>query len=116
MRIREARQSKGMTMKELGKRIGTTESAISLYERGLREPPFQALLMMAEELGTTVGYLLGAEEQKTVPALTVTENQLLEIFRQLNDDGQTACLTMARSLLLNFAQKNHTNFVNEVTG
>lgn len=39
MQIREARKAKGMTMKELGDRIGTTESVISLYERGLQQPP-----------------------------------------------------------------------------
>ena len=84
MRIKEARKAKGLTLKELGDRIGASESAVSLYERGRREPSFQTLLMLAEELDTTVGYLLG-EEQKTAPALTGTEKQLLDIFKQLDD-------------------------------
>lgn len=63
--IREARKAKGITMKELGNLVGATESAISLYERGMREPSYEILLKIAEELDTSVGYLLGAETKKS---------------------------------------------------
>mgnify|MGYP003571259672 CR=1 FL=1 len=62
--IKEARRAAKMTQKELGTRIGVSESAISQYESGNRQPDNTALLMMAEELGVSVGYLLGAETKK----------------------------------------------------
>ena len=62
--IRAARKAKGMTMKELGALIGTTESAVSYYETGKREPKYETLLMIAEALDTSVGYLMGYETKK----------------------------------------------------
>ena len=62
--IREARKAYGLTMKELGRRVGAAESSISQYETGRRQPDNEMLLKMAEELDTTVGYLLGAETKK----------------------------------------------------
>lgn len=62
--IRTARKEKGITMKELGALIGASESAVSLYERGKREPSYETLLMIAEELGTSVSSLMGEETKK----------------------------------------------------
>lgn len=59
--IRIARKAKGLTMKELGARVGVAESTISQYENGKRQPNNATLLKLAEELSTTVDYLLGEE-------------------------------------------------------
>lgn len=64
-RIREIRKARGLTMKELGAAIGLAESTISQYETGKRQPDNETLLSLAEQLGVTVGYLLGAEESAT---------------------------------------------------
>lgn len=92
MKIREARKAKGLTMKELGARVGTTESAISLYETGKREPPYQMLLMIAEELDTTVCYLLGIEQPNYTPKLSSDEQFILDSFRNFSQDGKKAVL------------------------
>ena len=66
MNIREKRKEKGITMKELGARIGCSESAISQYETGKRSPDYETLLKLAEELDTSVNYLLtGTDIQPT---------------------------------------------------
>lgn len=57
--IREYRTRLGMTMKELGDKVGVTESAISLYELGKRKPDYEMLLKLSEALGTDVNHLLG---------------------------------------------------------
>jgi transcriptional regulator with XRE-family HTH domain len=79
--IRAARKAKGLTMKELGTLIGTSESAVSLYETGKREPNYETLLMIAEALDTTVGYLLGTETEKAHG--TEAEGELLEYLEEL---------------------------------
>lgn len=61
--LREARRAKGLTMKQLGQLLGVTESAISFYENGKRQPSFELTGQMASILGVTVSYLLGEQEQ-----------------------------------------------------
>lgn len=58
-RIRTARKAKGITMKELGKLVGVSESAISMYETFKREPDNATLLSISSALGVSVDYLLG---------------------------------------------------------
>ena len=73
-RIREARKAKYLTMKELGKNIGVSESAVSMYETGRREPDHATLVNISNVIGVSVDYLLcctdipdPAEEIKSQP-------------------------------------------------
>ena len=45
-------------MKELGKKIGVTESAVQQYEVGKRKPDYEMLLKLSEALDCTVLDLL----------------------------------------------------------
>lgn len=56
--IRDIRKARHMTMKELGKKVGVTESAIQLYETGKRKPDYEMLLKLSEALDCTVLDLL----------------------------------------------------------
>lgn len=64
--IRIARKAKGLTMKELGTRIGVAESTISQYENGKRQPDNNMLLLLARELFTTIDFLLGDEHDSLI--------------------------------------------------
>ena len=64
MRLRELRKTKGITMKALGKEIGVSESTISLYETGKREPDFETLLKLGDYFGVSTDYLLGKNTKK----------------------------------------------------
>lgn len=66
--IRRLRKQKRLTMKELGSRIGCSESAISQYETGKRSPDYETLLKIAEELETSVNYLLTGEPDSSIPS------------------------------------------------
>ncbi|NCE63064.1 XRE family transcriptional regulator [Pseudoflavonifractor sp. 524-17] len=68
--LRATRKSKGLTMKELGEKVGVSESAISQYETGKREADFETLLKIGEVLDCSIDYLLRGEEQKKKPAPT----------------------------------------------
>lgn len=65
--IRKLRKQKGLTMKELASRIGCSESAVSQYETGRRSPDYETLLKIAEELETSVNYLLTGESDSYIP-------------------------------------------------
>lgn len=57
-RIKELREAKGLTGKDLANRVGVTPAAMSLYESGKREPSFGVLARIAEALHTTCDYLM----------------------------------------------------------
>ena len=51
MTIRELREKKGMTMKELGEAAGISEGMVSLVERGMRTPGVKTAKRLAKVLG-----------------------------------------------------------------
>lgn len=60
-RIRGLRKNAKLTQAQLGALVDCSESAISCYELGKREPDFESLLKIAESLGTSVQYILTGE-------------------------------------------------------
>ena len=62
-RIRKFRLAAGLTQAELAKKIGTTASAIGMYENGRREPSFDTLEDIALALGVTTQRLTVSEEE-----------------------------------------------------
>ena len=70
-RIRTLLKSSGMSQRELAERVGATESAVSKYISGEREPRAEVLANIATALGTTVEYLLGKSEGQETPFGTI---------------------------------------------
>lgn len=60
-RISEARKQKGMTQKELARKLYVTDKAVSKRERGLNFPDISILERVAEVLEISVVELLGIE-------------------------------------------------------
>ena len=60
-RIVEMLQKRGIKQKELAEQIGVTETAMSRYIAGTREPRPEMIANMATALHTTSDYLLGIE-------------------------------------------------------
>lgn len=70
--IRKLRTDLKMTMKELGEKVGLTESAIGMIERGERNPSFDKLPLIANALKTEPSFLMGWSDN------SVFENDLKE--------------------------------------
>ncbi len=49
--IKEARKAKGLTQKEVGAKLGISESAVNKYESGKENPTVITLQKVAEALG-----------------------------------------------------------------
>ena len=64
-RLRELRKGKGLTQDEFSKQSGLTRSAISMYERGEREPNFETLEKLADFFNVDMNYLLGKSDKTT---------------------------------------------------
>lgn len=101
-RIREVRKSRGLTMKQLGKKIGVTESAISQYETDKRQPDSVTLLKLSNLFDVSVDYLLGAatdkKEQPTVSdeLSDAVSMELLNMIRDASEAERRDMLDLLR--------------------
>ena len=75
------RRERGLTQAELAARLGISKSAVSMYERGNREPELELLQAMADQFGVSVSSLLGREE----PPLVNGDAELTAFLEQLRD-------------------------------
>jgi transcriptional regulator with XRE-family HTH domain len=66
-RIAEIREQGGLTQSGLARAIGTSQSAISQIEAGDRNPSYDMLRQIAEALGVTTAYLVGAKVEGLKP-------------------------------------------------
>ncbi|MGN8763976.1 helix-turn-helix domain-containing protein [Hornefia butyriciproducens] len=65
-RFKALRKMKKMTQEELAKSLGISKSAVSMYERGEREPQsLDDLEAIADFFNVDIDYLMGREEGST---------------------------------------------------
>ena len=73
-RIKEIRQEKNLSQTDIAKALGVTRQAISLYEKGDREPKLETWEKLADFFGVSVPYLQGIE--------TSTEDRIINILNK----------------------------------
>jgi len=61
IRLKEIRQARGLTQKELAQKIGVSTGAIGLYETNRRMPDLSTLKKLADALNVSADYLIGRE-------------------------------------------------------
>ena len=61
-RLRELRQDKHLSMKQLAKELNTTDAAISNWENEINEPKISYLVSIAQFFDVSTDYLLGLED------------------------------------------------------
>jgi len=89
MNLRKIREAKGMTAKDLGERIGVTESAICMYETGRRKPDYEKLLMLGEVLDCSVADIIGEKGLEDL-GFTAIERIIIQKYRSLDEYGKKA--------------------------
>ncbi|MFC7342187.1 helix-turn-helix domain-containing protein [Saccharopolyspora griseoalba] len=85
-RLRHLRRAAGLTLVELGERVGRAPSQLSLLENGHREPKLSLLRSLAEALGTTVDELLSkkAPNRRAELEIAVEKAQLDPVYQRLS--------------------------------
>lgn len=58
-RIRELRQAKGLSLRDMSEKINISADALAKYERGDREPKLETWQKLADFFGVSVPYLQG---------------------------------------------------------
>lgn len=107
-RLKEARNARNISAKELAEHLGINKSTIHRYEtgelKGIKHPTIQVI---AEYLNVNPDYLIGASDSmcavKDAEALmadiTDDEKMLLELFRRVPEENQQMVLDMIRIAL-----------------
>ena len=80
-RIKELRQSKGLTQAELAKKVGVTRQAVSLYEKGQIKPKIETRQKLAKYFGVSVTYIKG--ETKTEMLTKIINTMYLIICNRI---------------------------------
>ena len=107
-RVRECRIKKGMTQTELAEKLGyKSKSSITHIESG-RDIPRGMVAELAAVLDTTPSHLMGWDELPPASPLTTPEQQLLDLFRQLNAEGQQIVIDCAVGLVASGRYKKTT--------
>ena len=57
-KIRDLRKSQGLTCRQVGEMIGTSEAYVRAYEKGRRKPKLQAMMKLASALNVDVSVLI----------------------------------------------------------
>lgn len=77
--IRSLRSSKGITQKELGEKIGVSNSAVANYEKGYRAPLQDTLFRLSDYFEVPIDYFFPREFE---------ERNIIDIFNQLEPKRQ----------------------------
>ncbi|MFO7906190.1 MAG: helix-turn-helix transcriptional regulator [Pirellulaceae bacterium] len=99
-RLREARESRGLSQSELAERAGLQPSAVSHFETGRRSPSFHNLRKLSDALGVTIDYLLGRVDQSR--AVSPLAEKLYRHLGQMSQEDQENLADFANML----ARKN----------
>ena len=81
-KLREARDAKGISQSELARLLNTNHSIIGKYERDEVKPTVDVVRRLADNLDTTVGFLLGESEDMNLlkdPSMLKRLNEINEL-------------------------------------
>lgn len=92
--LRALRKERNLTMKELGAIIGVSESAVSQYETGKREPDYKLLESLSDFFDVSTDYLIGrtdANASSTAAVVTTIPGAFVPQFKKIPLVGSIAC-------------------------
>ncbi len=89
-RLKELRQEKNLTQKQLAAQIGVRNSIISFYEVGDRQPSVEIIIKLAAVFHVSTDYLMGIAPRKTLDIDGLSDSdvsilsQLVEALKKTN--------------------------------
>ena len=81
-KLKDMRSKRGLTQKDLAKRINKSVSAISAYESNAQTPPTDVLISIAQVLRVPLAYFvdLSCEESYSAKGLTASQKELVDLI------------------------------------
>ncbi|MBQ4556367.1 MAG: helix-turn-helix transcriptional regulator [Clostridia bacterium] len=96
--LRELLEDNNITQKQLAEELNIAATTVGNYIRGIREPDFEILKLVASYFNVTTDYLLDYRLDITK---THKEDELINIYRCLSDEKKELLLEQGK-LLVNF--------------
>lgn len=91
-RLKDLCKERGITIAQVERGAGLALTTIAKWNR--ITPGIDKVASVADYLGISIDELLG----RSVPEISAADRQILELFRQLNEDGQGAAVAMLQGL------------------
>ena len=70
--IKNLRKSKGLSQEELAIKLNVVRQTVSKWENGLSVPDSNMLILLADELDTSVSVLLGENSSDDIKTIVIT--------------------------------------------
>ncbi len=104
MRLKELREEKKITQKEVAEAIGGTQSNLAKWEKEKIQPAADMIIKLADFFGVSADYLLGRTDDfgnavAPLPALSEDENGLLALYRGMTRAQKARFLSYGEGLL-----------------
>lgn len=94
MRLKEIRQGKGLTQKQVADHLGCHPCVYSRYETGEREPSIHILMQLSRFLGVSIDYIVGNDFAPDASEIDPYEASLLCAAREADDRAKEDALKM----------------------
>ena len=112
-RLRLLRKQRNLSQQQLADKLGISNSTISMYERGEREPDFEMLELIGDYFNVDTNYLLGKEIGSTYYldpevaelAKVLYERPEMRILFDASKNATTEDVQMAADLLDRLSNK-----------
>ncbi len=101
VRLRNARDSRGLSQADLARKTGLQPAAISHFETGQRTPSFANLRKLSDALNVSIDYLLGRIDEERHGQGSAAAPQLQALFRgadKLSEDSFKTLAIMMKTL------------------
>ncbi|MGL4484817.1 MAG: helix-turn-helix domain-containing protein [Anaerovoracaceae bacterium] len=95
-KIKTRRKDIGITQAELARRCNVNRTALSRWENEENEPSIISLKKLSSVLNISLDELLETDKYLSVPA---EERQLIDLFKQVNDDGKKDIIKYANMVI-----------------
>lgn len=91
LKLRETANSKGLTLKDLSKKLKINEVTLYGYADGLKTPTLETTYRIANELGVTMEDLIMDEDRKLdqVCKMTICLDTANKVLQKIIEDMQT---------------------------
>ncbi len=100
-RIRDLREDADLTQIEICKILNIAKNTYINYEKGIREPPFEIIIKLADYYKVSLEYLAGLSNLKSINNCDISEseNKILDLYKLLNNDNKIKLAERAEMLI-----------------
>ena len=100
MELEKLRITHNLTQVEVAERLGLAKMTYHNYETGRNEPNIKTLIKIADFYNITIDYLVGREFANDYGCLNTEEQELLNNFRNMNNQAKIMLLGESKAFSL----------------